>query len=776
MKRIIFAGILWILGLVYSAPLTAQHRATDSMDVHHYHIDLDFVHLSGQSLSGFAELTLQARYPADQHNLYFDLLMLHIDSILVDGQVYPYHYNDTLITLPASGLDLYDTLTVVIYYHGQPVVESANWGGFHILNDSSMAYNLGIGFQADPHNYGRVWFPCVDNFTDRATYSYHIHTKGDQMAVCGGVLDSVTVHGNGHKTWHWDLKQTIPTYLASVAVSDFSEIEQVYPGVLGDIPVFLHVVPSDSSDALTTFSGINSALQAFESAFGPYRWPRVGFVGTPKGAMEHAMNIAFPRHAIDGTLNYERLVVHELAHSWFGNLVTCKTAADMWLNEGWAVYSEAIFRESTGGKEAYLDYMREKRHEVIKTAHVTDDGYRAVYGLPQAYTYGATVYDKGATVVHALRNYLGDSLFFHTTRAYLDTFAFGYASTQDMNQFFNQYSGINLDAFFDAWVYRPGFSHFSIDSFNVYPSGADYEITLYLRQRLLGTTQMADDNRLEVGFVDDQQNIIREQVQFSGPHSWVTLTLPFYPQSVMMDPGEKMSHATTDRMITLKGSGLEEFHHTYAGVEVEAVNDSALVRISHNWVAPANHKTEPPLYHVSGKRYWKVEGVFSSGFRARGHFEYVKSSLMDGELVNSVMDTLSLLYKKCLSDPWKPLKYSRMGTLFNGVLITDSLMPGYYTLGRYDKSLGVYDKEDDKKHITIIPNPASQYVDILVKDQGPVELMIYTVAGQMVTEKRVEGDNQAYRLSMDGLKPGVYLLRFRRKEQGLDETHKLVVQ
>lgn len=772
MNRFVFAVLLCFLG----PGLPAQSGATDSMNVYHYHLDLDLAHLSSQSINGSAELTLHARYPDYQHNLYLDLLMLQIDSILVDGHVHPYHYNDTLITLAGSGLNLHDTLTVTVYYHGQPVVESANWGGFHILNDSSMAYNLGIGFQADPHNYGRVWFPCVDNFTDRATYSLHIHTRGDHKAICGGVLDSVRVHSNGHKTWYWHLEQTIPTYLASVAVAGFSEIEQVYSGVEGDIPVYLHVLPSDSLDALTTFSTINSALEAFELAFGPYRWPRVGFVGTPKGAMEHAMNIAFPRHAIDGTLNYERLVVHELAHSWFGNLVTCKTAKDMWLNEGWAVYSEAVFLESTQGKEAYMDYMREKRHEVIKTAHVTDDGYRPVYGPPKAYTYGATVYDKGATVVHAMRNYMGDSLFFQTTKAYLDTFAYSHASTQDMNQFFNQYSGVNLDDFFDAQVYGPGFSHFSIDSFNVHPSGTDYEVTLYLRQRLLGTSQMAHNNRMEVGFVDDQQNIITRQVAFSGPDSWETVTLPFYPRSVMMDPEEKLSHATTDRMVTLKDVGLKEFHHTYAGVEVESITDSALVRINHNWVPPANQITQPPLYHVSGKRYWKVEGVFPQGFHAKGHFEYVKSNLMDGELVNSVMDTLSLLYKECLSDSWKPIKYSRTGTLFTGSLISHTLNPGYYTLARYDKSLGACGEKSTERHITINPNPANQYVDIWMKNQEPVELTIYSMAGHKVAEKHIEATNQSYRLSLESIKPGVYLLSFRLKEHGLEETHRLVVQ
>ncbi|MFO8055568.1 MAG: M1 family aminopeptidase [Bacteroidales bacterium] len=759
-------------------PAVGQQRATDSMDVHHYSINLELVHLSQQTLSGFTDLRLQAKYPQSQQHLYFDLLMLDVDSVRIDGQDHSFQYNDTLLKVSAQGLNLQDTLGVRVYYHGQPVVESANWGGFHFLSDGSLAYNLGIGFKSDPHNYGRVWFPCMDNFTDRATYDFHIRTKSENMAVCNGMLDSVSTHGNGEKTWHWGLEQSIPTYLASVAVSDFAVVENTYNGQQKDIPVYLHVAPGDSIKAINSFVNLDSAMAVYEAAFGPYRWPRVGYVGTVKGAMEHATSIAYPRHCIDGTLNCEGLMVHELAHSWFGNLVTCETAADMWLNEGWAVYSEAIFQEGFYGAASYKEYMRDKLHEVIKTAHVIDDGYKALYGIPHDYTYGATVYDKGATVVHSLRNYLEDSLFFATTKAYLDSFAFSHASTDDMNQFINAWAGVNVDDFFDAWVYRPGFSHFSVDSFSVNSSGGgQYEATVYLRQRLVGTQQMAMNNRLELGFVDDNRNIIYENVQFSGQDTVIHVQLPVQPVAVMMDPEEKTADATTDLYRTLSDTGYRDYEHTYAGVDVQSVQEPALVRITHNWIGPADPgNVQPDLYHVSPSRYWQLQGVFPSGFHAKGRFEYVKNDYLDGNLVNSMMDTLSLLYKKEHSDPWKPVDYTKSGSSFTGHLIVDTLKQGYYTLARYDESLGYQEKTGVENSFLVMPNPAEEYVEIQKDMEEITGVFLYNVGGQLVYKGEMGKGRCGISVPVSNMKAGIYLLKLRTKKSGLEQTYKLVVQ
>ncbi|MCF8331489.1 MAG: T9SS type A sorting domain-containing protein [Bacteroidales bacterium] len=770
--------LLFLIILLFILPYItlSQNTSSDSMDIIHYNINLDIVHLSNKKLSGYAELTFLTH--PQQQNLYFDLLELQVDSVIIEGQNKPFQYNDTLLSVIAdSTLTLTDTLTAIIYYQGQPVVEAANWGGFHFLSDSSLAYNLGIAFQAKPHNYGKVWFPCADNFIDRATYEFHIRTNSDNMAICTGTRDSVTTHANNEKIWHWRMNKTIPTYLASVAVSNFSVIEGQYSGLQSTIPTYLHVSPSDSIDALNSFVNLNDILSSYEQSYGPYRWPRVGYVGTVKGAMEHATSIAYPRHCIDGTLNCESLLAHELSHSWFGNLVTCESAEDMWMNEGWAVFSEATYKEGLYGKAAYKDYMRSKLHEVIQTAHITDNGYRALYGIPHEYTYGATVYDKGATVVHSLRNYLGDSLFFPTVKAYLDSFAFDHASTDDLNQFINTYSGVNVDEFFNAWIYRPGFSHFSVDSFRYIEGLAQFNTEIYIRQRLLGTSQYANRNKLQLGVLMENQDIIYKTITFSGADTVVLYNFPDEPVDVMMDPNEYISDATTDHSKTIKSTGNYSFPDTYAEINVQSIQDSSFLRITHNWVAPPDSQDiQPPLYHLSKKRYWQVEGVIPQGFHAKVAFEYRKFGNLDEDLIQSVTDSLTILFRKNRQESWRPVPASQTGSTYAGEIIIDTLRRGYYVLAKYDKSLSIINSADQKEKFKINPNPAKNSITISKQYSDDIRLHLYNSNGKLLYATQMGKYEKEKKIQLPELSSGVYFIQFINNKNGFERTKKLVIQ
>ena len=204
------------------------------------------------------------------------------------------------------------------------------------------------------------------------------------------------------KTWHWHLSDAIPTYLSSVAVGPFMCISDVYNGQAEEISIQLWAHPSDSSSTVQTFSKLKQVLQAFEECFGPYRWQRVGYVMVPfdGGAMEHATNIAFPESSLGGGLATENLYAHELSHHWFGDLITCASAPDMWINEGWASFCENIFKEKVYGFESAQSHLMANHLKVLQTAHTDDGGYYAVAGVPHNITYGTTVYDKGADVVH----------------------------------------------------------------------------------------------------------------------------------------------------------------------------------------------------------------------------------------------------------------------------------------------------------------------------------------------------------------------------------------
>src|SRR5688572_14387829 len=167
-----------------------------------------------------------------------------------------------------------------------------------------------------------------------------------------------------------------------------------------------------------SFINLEAAFDIYENKFGPYRWDRVGYMleSMNSGAMEHAMNIGYPALLANGTLTYESIVVHELSHHWWGDLITCRTAEDMWINEGTAVFCEHVFTEDFYGRDQYLTNIRADVKELIRVCHLPDpngdDGYWPLSGVPLNHTYGATTYNKGALMIHSMRPYLGDSLFF----------------------------------------------------------------------------------------------------------------------------------------------------------------------------------------------------------------------------------------------------------------------------------------------------------------------------------------------------------------------------
>ena len=154
---------------------------------------------------------------------------MNVDSVKYNGLIHSFRYNDTLliITLP-NVVGRADTIDITIFYHGSPIADS-QWGGFIFSGET--AYNLGVAFESVPHCFGRVWFPCIDDFKDRSVYNCRITTTDDKMAVCGGTLITSVDNGNGTKTWHWKLSSPIPTYLASVAVSKYIAYTDVYQGL-----------------------------------------------------------------------------------------------------------------------------------------------------------------------------------------------------------------------------------------------------------------------------------------------------------------------------------------------------------------------------------------------------------------------------------------------------------------------------------------------------------------------------------------------------------------
>ncbi|MFM1931914.1 MAG: hypothetical protein RL226_1217, partial [Bacteroidota bacterium] len=354
--RSFFLPLFLLLVFTSSAQInghTCQHRhkgmtwrsasdasRSDTLDILHFDISLDFTQANAQLVSGVATLNVLTLESVTA--LLFDFEGMTTDSVHLNGESTPFtHSGETLSIVPASLISAGEELEVRVYYHGQPLQDDSGWGGFYFQSD--YAYNLGVGFAADPHSYGRIWHPCFDNFVERAPYTLRVLTNNGKKSYCGGMLTSETVM-NDSTLRVWELNQHIPSYLASVATGNYVHAEQTFESMTGsDIPIWLAAHAEDTTDLKNSFVNLIPALEAFEADFGPYRWPRVGYVTVPfsSGAMEHACNIAYPLFAANGSTANQTLMAHELSHHWWGDLVTCSTQEDMWLNEGMASHCEA---------------------------------------------------------------------------------------------------------------------------------------------------------------------------------------------------------------------------------------------------------------------------------------------------------------------------------------------------------------------------------------------------------------------------------------------------
>lgn len=776
-----------------SKEMRASNLRSDTIDVLNYTINLNITDFTNATIAG----NTQVKFTPKQNGisvLNLDLLELIIDSIELNSNNLTYTYNDTLLAVNlGTTLNVNDTSVVTVYYHGSPQGDASNWGGFDF--DSGYAYNLGVGFAANPHVYGRVWFPCFDNFVERSTYEFNIVTNAGKTSYCNGYLAHDTTDGSGNRTRKWIMNEEIPTYLASVAVAAYTQVNQVYNGVNGPVPIVLAALPADTTNFKNSFANLNNALSTFENRFGPYMWNRVGYCLVPfsSGAMEHATNISYPRLTANGNLQYQTLMAHELSHHWFGDLATCRTAEDMWLNEGWARYSEYIFTEGLSGYSAYLNAVR-ANHEANLQFNIVKEGNLTLSNIPHEYTYGDHVYDKGADVAHTMRGYMGDSLFFHSVKTYLSQHNYTDVSSTDFMNSLTAASGLNMSDFFNDWVFNPGWCHFSIDSFKVVPQTGNYQVTVYLKQKLTAAPNFYQNVPLNITFKDGAFNEFKSQVVMSGQFGTYTITVPFDPVFVAVNMDEKISHAVAPQYKIIKTVGAHNMANAKMNITATSVTDSAFVRVEHNYTAPDSMKTPNLGFILSPNHYWKVDGIFPATFKAKATLNYDGRTTgfsgnmwLDNQLITTFEDSLVLMYRRNAADDWRVFPYYTKNIQSNnndkrGLITIDSLRLGEYVFAMKDGAVGINESStgDIQESILVYPNPAKNEIkvdlkNIQLKASDNLMYALTTIEGKTVLAGKIAAKQQLLSIDVSGLQSGIYLVSI-NKNNKLATQQKIVVQ
>lgn len=767
-RRLSLTG-MWAAVALFLLPwggLRAQDAAADSVDVLHYGLTLDMGNRLAGHVYGEAEITFRLTRACSA--VTFDLICDTVWPVSLDGVVirgYNYNRDERQLRVHLNGGEAGGTHVVTVPYVTQGYVESYGWGGLHI--DDNIHYSLGVAFREYPHVFGRCWFPCRDNFYDKASYTLTVTSKPSWRAICGGVRQSETANPDGSSTSVWHIWQPTPTYLVSVSSAPWRTIERTYEGHYGNYPALIGYTTQDSARVARAYGILEEVLPAYERAFGPYRWDRIGYIATPKGSMEHVSNIGLAASCMD-TLDAacQMVVCHELGHAWFGNLVTCASAADMWINEGGATFCEEVATEGAFGVEAADQYYQDKLSAVLRTAHLDDGGWRPLSGMPEYYTYGTTTYQKGAMVWHSLRGLMGDSLFRACMHRLFANGAFGVADAASLRDSLSLYSGLDLGGFFDFHVFGTGSVDYSVEGLEVVGNCA----TLTLRQLLRGADRYARGNRVPVTFYSATLRQSQQWMVFDDSAASQTFLLPFKAAFAVVDPGHLISDACTDGSAALTQRGIIDLPHAFCKIGLSQPSADSLA-----WAHVGLHYARPISDSLPGvarmaDRYWQVTGRIPWDEEVQGRFLYnlgasnaAGASGLDMGFYDrrQTLDSLALLYRPGAGQPWQMVSRQRAAgsSAVSGYFVA-RLLPGQYTLAVVDTAVVGIERlrasAADGLSLRVAPNPNHSEFRILVEGcDKKFEASVFDAGGKKVLQMHDlhSGDTVRHHLAK-----GTYLL------------------
>ena len=444
-------------------------------DVNFYRIDLN-IDPTAQSISGNVTMQATSTVPGLNQVMlnFFD--NMQVDSVVSDGDTLNFTHNNNELNITLTGtFDTGTSFSVTIYYSGHPGAA----GGFKSFDFGQHQGAPIISTLSEPFG-SPAWWPCKDDPADKADSVDIIITVPDTLVVASnGKLIRETGNEDSTKTFFWAERYPISTYLVSLAISNYKVFSDYYKYSDTDsMEVVYYVYPEHLTAAEEDFNITVAAISYYSSIFREYPFIKEKYGMAEfqwSGAMEHQTCTSYGRSLISGNHRYDSYLVHELAHQWFGDLVTMKRWSHIWLNEGFASYAEALWSGHVGGEQAYFDYMNLFDQGLFPTSVFVYDSTNI------SELFSRTVYDKGAWVLHTLRHVMGDSAFFDALINYRTSFAFGNATTEDFRDICETEYGADLDWFFDQWVYglyRPSYEFSWSDS----AAGGEHVVTLTLDQ------------------------------------------------------------------------------------------------------------------------------------------------------------------------------------------------------------------------------------------------------------------------------------------------------
>jgi aminopeptidase N len=487
-------------------------------DVLHYEFDwkLDF---EAQWIKGKATIKMQSLGNLDRITLHFADNM-HVTRIKQDKKPVSFmHQNDLLDIYPHQTLNPDEEITLTISYSGSP----QSGLNFTYHGNDPIIWSL------DEPIYAREWFPCYDVPTDKATVKMHITVSDDMIVASNGVLIDVISNPDLTKTFTWEENYPISTYLISIAATNYETFSDVYASDSQTMEVLYYAYPEHLAEAQEDFSVTVPMIEFYADLFGEYPFlnEKYGMAEIPgRASMEHQTCTSLSSRLVTGTHRYDYIIAHELAHQWWGDLVTMSEWADIWLNEGFATYSDALWVENLYGFEGLKSRMSVFKN-IYFTYHEGED--HPIYDPPSGHLFCEIEYEKAAWVLHMLRFVVGDNNFWRILREYAQIYAFSNASTEDFRAVCENIHGEDLGWFFDQWIYEAGYPTYqfgwgytSQNKVRVVINQVQEEFSLFSMPVELAFILPSGTVR-KVVWVEDENNVF----QFDFPEK---------PLQVLMDP------------------------------------------------------------------------------------------------------------------------------------------------------------------------------------------------------------------------------------------------
>ena len=479
-------------------------------------IDIDAVNKSINAVAGITGVITDKTLTSIDLNFYENL---KITSLILNDNTIDIDHRGSRLRISEIQM-ISDTFYISISYEGTPKSLGPIGFVFGEIKKRTLVYTL------NQPELASVWFPCNDIPSDKAMLEMKIRNSKDNISVSNGRLIAIE-EDETHKTYHWKTLYSISTYLVALYSAPYEYYTDYLVMNNDTLEIQYYVMPEHLENAQKDFAVHNDMINYFSEVFGDYPFIKEKY-GVAEflwnfGAMEHQTITGIGYNFVSGNNFFRYIYAHELAHQWWGNAIGVKSWDDIWLSEGFATYSEALFNEYKYGKDALRSTMLAKFDENFKGKLYKPDDL-----------FGSTVYDKGAWVLHMLRFEIGDSLFFEILRKYFEKYKYASASTKDFKTVCEDVSGKELSQFFDQWVFS-GEDQIKIEySYQTKKQNETFILEVITEQIQTAYIEYHFPLDIKVIYEDETEEIFR--IDINSRNQTTELKLLKRPLEIILDP------------------------------------------------------------------------------------------------------------------------------------------------------------------------------------------------------------------------------------------------